>query len=82
MCPPQVPQPQQLENAPNDFSCRNLMRNREKDAPCLPLNWVRRESLDSPCMGQVDSIPPQKLHALTLNKCALTAGTCITVAED
>jgi hypothetical protein len=53
-----------------------------KDVPCLPLNWVGGESLNSPWLGQVDPLNLLRSCALTLDKCALVAGPCVTTVEE
>jgi hypothetical protein len=48
MCPPQVSHSQCPESAPQMIPPSKSDEEPEKDAPCLPFNWVRGESLNSP----------------------------------
>ena len=82
MCLPKVSHFQVWNMRPRWFLRWNLTRNQEKYAPCLPLSWVEGESLNSPWMGQVDPLNLLRSCALTLDKCALATGPCVTVAEE
>jgi hypothetical protein len=78
MCHPQLSHPQWLDNAP-----KMIYASKSDEKPgCSPLNWVGRESMDSPWMGQVNSLNLRRSCALTLNKCALATATCVTAAKD
>jgi hypothetical protein len=81
MCPPQLSHPQWLSNAPKMISSSESDGKPVNRCASPPLNWVRRESLDSPRLGQVDSLNLLRSCALTLNKCAFAAATCVTVAK-
>jgi hypothetical protein len=55
---------------PRWFLCQNLVSNFSKGAPCLPLNWFGRESMDYPWLGQAKPLCLLNSHALNLDKCA------------
>jgi hypothetical protein len=71
-----------LENAPQMIPLSNIKRNQEKYVPYLPLNWVGGEYLNSPWMGQIDSLNLLRSCALTLYKCALAVGPYVTATEE
>jgi hypothetical protein len=82
MCPPQVSQPQRLENAPQMISPSESDEKLGKRCafPSSQLGWkgIFGFSLDGTSRLNTSS----RSCALTLNKCTLAAGNCETLAED
>jgi hypothetical protein len=58
------------------------VRNWEKDAPFLPLKWVRGKYWNSPWMGKVVCLNLLRNCALTLDECTLVVEPCVTVVEE